>query len=68
MPKYKKINKNNLLQNIVFLQVKKYNDHLIKELEDKKVLNNKELDKFKRVFDISMNLNIYSDLNKLEFE
>jgi|APSaa5957512535_1039671.scaffolds.fasta_scaffold764900_2 hypothetical protein len=68
MPKYKKINKNNLLQNIIYLQIKKYNDHLLEELKNKCVLNEKEMEKFKRIFEIRMNLNIYTDLNKLEFE
>lgn len=68
MPKYKKINKNNLLQNIIFIQVKEYSNYLLEEFKNKGVLNEKEMDKFKREFEISMNLNIYSDMNKLEFE
>lgn len=68
MPKYKKINKNNLLQNIVYLQVKKYNEYLLKEMKEKGILNEKEMVKFKDKFKISMNINIYSDMNKLEFE
>lgn len=68
MPKYKKINKNNLLQNIVLLQVKKYIKHLEEEFENEKILNEKEMEKFKRELEISINLNIYNDLNKLEFQ
>lgn len=68
MPKYKKINKNNLLQNIIFIQVKEYSNYLLEEFKNKDVLNEKEMDKFKREFEISMNLNIYSDMNKLELE
>ncbi len=67
MPKYKKINKNNFLQNIIFQQVKKYNNYLLEEFENQCILNEKEMEKFKKEFNISMNLNIYSDMNKLEF-
>ena len=68
MPKYKKINKNNLLQNIIFQQVKKYNNHLLEEFKNQGILNETEMEKFKKEFSISINLNIYNDMNKLEFE
>jgi len=64
---YKKINKTNLTQFIVYQKLDKYKKDIIQEIIKENIINEEELKKIKLKFEQQINLKIYYQLNKFKF-
>lgn len=64
---YKKINKTNLTQFIVYQKLDKYKKDILQEIIKENVINEEELKKIKLKFEQQINLKIYYQLNKFKF-